>query len=369
MDYQNIRLAAIEMGGLSLKKMNKTYEMFFDETNNPRLFRITEEGFNIDDKAFFILGGLVFEKNKKPSEKVINDLYKSFNLQNNVEEIKFKNIQQKAKTFLELLEKPKVRTFIEWIYENDYWIHYSYRDNFYYSIVDIIDSMDESSFGGLSFNRELKNNLYLMIKTDKNYFLNLLRQFNYPNITNQKAFVEKIITWIETMNFDDNFFLEYLRQSLKSYRKSSLIYLENNKNLITIEDYSDIYINLIVMYSQSKLIFDEEDYIEKKIQEQSLKIGEKNLSNYRFIDSKESKLVQLSDLTVGILRFWMRYLEGKTIEELNNDLESLNYNQKKTMKQFQAILYKSLLKNMAFKHGSGSNDFEEKLNAFYEYDF
>lgn len=288
MDYTTHRRQAIELGGLSLLKMNKQYEMFYDETNNPRLFRITEKGFNIDDKAYFILGGLVFEKGRKPSEKMMNGLYKKLEFQDNIKEIKFKHIKQNAKTFLELLTKSKVRIFIDWIDKNNYWIHYTYRDNFYYSIVDIIDSMKESNYGGLSFSRELKSTLYSVIKKDKGRFLDLLRQHKYPNIKNQKGFIEDIIFWIEEMNFDDDFSLEYMRQSLKSYKKQGLFLLKNNKDFVTIENYSVLYKQMIVLFNESKLTFDDEEYIEENIESSSLEVDGEELMNYKFVDSREN---------------------------------------------------------------------------------
>lgn len=369
MDYSEIRKIAIELGDLSKEKMDKNYQMYYDETNNPRLFRITEEGFNFSEKAYFILGGLALEKEKMPSKEYIDKLFDSLKLQGNTKEIKFKHVQQEAADFLELTKKSRVRTLIDWLYRNNYWIHYSYRDNFYYSIVDIIDSMEESSYGGINLNRELKNELYRNIKKDKDTFHTLLRRFEYPNIKNQKEFIESIILWIEEMNFESNFSLEYLRQSLKNYREASLVYLEDNKDFITIEDYSDIYRHLIVLFNKSNLTFDKEDFIEKKLQIDSIEISGEKLSNYDFIDSKNEKLIQLSDLTVGILRYWMEYLEGETIEDMENEFVHLGTIQKETMVKFQEILNRSLLENIAFKHGSGSNDFEDKLNFFYEYNF
>lgn len=72
---------------------------------------------------------------------------------------------------------------------------------------------------------------------------------------------------------------------------------------------------------------------------------------------------------MGILRFWMRYLESKTLGELEKDFVSVNATQRETIIQFQRILYRSLIENIAFKHGSGSNDFEYKITFFLEYGF
>lgn len=42
--------------------------------------------------------------------------------------------------------------------------------------------MGESRFGGLNFNRILKNDLNNIIKKDRDYFHALLRNIKYPNI-------------------------------------------------------------------------------------------------------------------------------------------------------------------------------------------
>ena len=57
---------------------------------------------------------------------------------------------------------------INWLYENNYWIHFEYMDNFYYSTVDIIDSLPfASSIGVLRNSRHFKTALYQAIKFDK----------------------------------------------------------------------------------------------------------------------------------------------------------------------------------------------------------
>ncbi|EIP8269271.1 hypothetical protein LT234_002618, partial [Enterococcus faecalis] len=169
MDYTKVVKAISELH--NVPKMDKEYELYYDETNNSRVFRLTDDGFNFNEKAYFILGGLAFEKGKYPSEDSLKNLIEKLKVQQNSMEIKFKHIQQKAKVFLELISKKRVRDFIEWLYDNKCWIHYSYRDNFYYSIVDIVDSLEESSFGGFEFNRELKSTLYDWITKDKDWFI------------------------------------------------------------------------------------------------------------------------------------------------------------------------------------------------------
>ena len=148
--------------------------------------------------------------------------------------MKFKHIRNGANDFLTLISKPKVAVLIGWLYEKKYLIHYSYVDNFYYTIVDIVDSMEESWFGGPELNRELKNSFYSLIKENKDWFLSLLIEIDYPNIKNHKKFVEKLVDWVWSLNINDDFYLEYLRQSLKSYREKQLIFLEDNEDRVAI---------------------------------------------------------------------------------------------------------------------------------------
>src|SRR5690554_5561132 len=169
MDYTHIYDFIASNGGVT--NIDKKYIMYYDETNNPRTFRLTDDGFNVNEHEFFILGGIGFESNKLVSSKDIDGLFSKLQLQENANEVKFKHIRQNAKDFISLLSKPRVTVLIEWLYEKQYFIHYSYVDNFYYTIVDIVDSMEASWFGGPEFNRELKDHLYSLIKEYQNWFI------------------------------------------------------------------------------------------------------------------------------------------------------------------------------------------------------
>ncbi|MFR2552602.1 MAG: DUF3800 domain-containing protein [Clostridioides difficile] len=367
MDYTKIVTAISDLHGVP--NMNKEYELYYDETNNARVFRLKDGGFNFDEKAYFILGGLAFEKEKHPNTESLKKLRNKLNVHQNSSEIKFKHIQQKAKVFLELLSKRRVQDFIEWLYDNKCWIHYSYRDNFYYSIVDIVDSLEESFFGGFDFNRELKSTLYDCITKDKDWFIHLMIYFDYPNIKDHKQFIDEVLNWFERINPDGhNLDIEYLRQSMESHKEDILIFLEGNTDRVMIENYADIYRNSILTFHNSIHVFDEELEIQKSLDKDIIEVFEKKIS-YEFVKSDNSVFVQLSDLTVGILRMWMGFLESHSILELKELFLNLTAAQKKTIIQFQSLLYNSLLESFGFKHGSGSNQFEEKINYFMEYNF
>lgn len=367
MDYTKLVKCISELH--CVPKMNKEYKLYYDETNNSRIFRLTEDGFNFDEKTYFILGGLAFDNESRPSRESLKKLIEKLSVQQNSKEIKFKHIQQKAKVFLELISKKRVRDFIEWMHDNKCWVHYSYRDNFYYSIVDIVDSLGEPFAKGLDFNRELKNTLYSYIDRDKEWFIQLMIYFDYPNIKKHSQFIDEILSWYKKINPDgSDFYIEYLRQTMKSHRKDILVFLEGNTDRILIENYMDIYRNSIITFYNATHVFDEELEIQKSLDEDTIEVFGKNVS-YEFVKSDNSIFVQLSDLTMGILRMWMGFLESHSMQELKELFLKLTVPQKKTITQFQSLMNNSLIENFGFKHGSGSNIFEAKINYFMKYKF
>lgn len=366
MDYSYLYNYIATTGDITNIKEN--FILYYDETNNPRTFRLTDDGFNVKEHEFFILGGIGFNPNNLATSDDIDELYNKFLLQSNTTEVKFKHIRQDAQNFLSLLLKPRVAALIEWIQEKQYLIHYSYVDNFYYTVVDIVDSMEESWFNP-ELNRELKNRLFSLIKKDQDWFVNLLIEIDYPNVKNHKKFVEKIVDWIWTLNIDDDFYLEYLRQSLKNYRDKQLVFLEDNEDRVAISDYSTFYAHLIVMYPNAKHIFDRELLIEKILYANPIELSGHKAINYKFVDSKDERLVQVSDLIIGVLRYLMAFLESVSIHDLNKIFNEVSELQKVQLKKFQRILLHSLDVSTGFKHSVGSSDFEMKMNFFFEYNF
>ncbi|NSS61046.1 hypothetical protein HRG59_03130 [Enterococcus faecalis] len=161
---EKFREDIISLSGIRDNKKN--YKFFFDETSNIRKFNLTTTGFNSDESKFFVLGGIVTEK--EIPLQTIAILWESIPESKKQDELKFNTVRQGAKDFPNLLKKPYFQKVINWLYENNYWIHFEYMDNFYYSTVDIIDSLPfASSVGSIENSRHFKTALYQAIKFDK----------------------------------------------------------------------------------------------------------------------------------------------------------------------------------------------------------
>lgn len=342
--------------------------LFYDETNNFRTFKIDNNEFNSDESAYFILGGVGVCGNISELDKSIDDLFKRFKMQSNATEIKFKHIKSNAENLLELVTKPRVKIFLNWISENEnIFIHYNYMDNFYFSIVDIIDSLKYSMQECPDMNRELKERLYQIMTFDKKYFKKLLGTLGYPNVTNNELLVREIIRKLdESTSFGDDFYVEYLRQILKSSINSDLPLLENNVEGILIDNYEGIYAQCIYNYPNSHHILDHEYVIEPILENNPIKVFDK-LVDYKFDDSKNNRLLQLSDLTVGILRYWMTFLQENS--DIYDKLKGLSEEDSVVLKQLQKIMIHSIYVSETLKKGVGSNAFERKIDMFLNFEF
>lgn len=368
MDYRKIYEINRDLNGL--KDTDLSYSLYYDETNNPRTFILSDTGFNYDESAYFILGGIGFTFPVSPDAPTIVDLYKKFGLQKSATEIKFKHIRQGADDLVNLLIKPRAQVLLDWLLQTkEIFIHYNFLDNFYFSIVDIIDSLDHAGLLRKEFNRDLKDSLFTLLTQDKKWFVNLMIEVNYPNIRDVKRFVEEIISKIEEINpYGEDFILEYLRQILKSARNKGLPLLQDNVDGELIDNFSLIYAQSIWNFPKATHLFDHEFEIEKILQDNSVEFDGTKL-NYDWEDSKNNKLLQLSDLVVGILRYWTAFLNETPLDELDGRLKSLSNEQRIGLKKLQTVMIDSLNVNSAFKIGIASNNFELKVLFFLGYDF
>lgn len=381
---ENIIEDLLELCGIDQKRSNKKYRMFFDETNNVRKFRLTDTGFNTDANLFFVLGGIVSDI--EIPLKSINELWNSISESKSQDELKFKTIRKGAKTFPDLLNKPHFQRVINWILENNYWIHFFYMDNFYYSITDIVDSLPfASKVGSLHASRHYKTALYQAIKFNRNKCIQIFRENNYPDVKNSIAFLNSIEELIKDYIKSDEFEAYYhskndptfsiILQGINKAKKEGLPFLTDNVSGELIKEYYLIYYQQIVLFENSYLTFDHEVDVEREIDKIALKNNNyqfvessisKALERHEFIDEKTHKLVQLSDILVGAMGMFLTYINSDDTNFLINISEATNWNKKqlKTFNEWTLLLQNSLNENEFFKGGSADEFLELRYNYF-----
>ena len=366
-DFSEIREMTIAFSGLS--HMDNEYTFFYDETNNSRLFRITETDFNASKDEDFVLGGLVYEGKHKAFD--MEKLLQSLRLQPTMKEVKRKHIAP-GNSFLECVNSRKLQTLLEWIIGNKIYIHFMVMNNLYYGVVDIVDSLiADTELSGLprEYITHMKNALYKYINADIAYIHEVFLHYGYPNIADEsvREFCEVLIGWIEEIeaeNEADDFALESVRQLLKSARKKkNLCFLTDNENLMLMDGYESLYMEPIYMFPNSEHIFDEETEIMKKICSTPIILGGNELHNFSFVKSTENRMVQLSDVIIGIIGKLMLYANVSTLAEIKKEMASLSPQQEKNISLLNNLINASSDHCLAFIHYT-ANFFEmEKVTC------
>lgn len=320
--------------------------LFYDETNNYRKFCLTENGMNNNaEYQYFILGGIgVSETQNFDNDKLKKTLKLPLNA-----EVKFKYFANGKKDFLSILSSDRFNKLFKFLHDDKNVIfHFSIVNYIYYITIDIIDSaLNRYNDMNMYFTMHisLKNALYEIIKENLNDFIKVLVKYKFPNINQQdiQDFCEEVLSFIEERqllilnNEIEGFPLEFLRQIIKAMRKDeSLIFLNDNKPFSLLENYNVFYTNEIVANQKSRLIFDREPSIEMKINEEC-----KDLKNYKFQDSKNELLLQISDAIIGFYSKLLSFCEEIEKDEIMNIVNNMDNKQIDTFMLFSQIIDRS----------------------------
>lgn len=362
-ETKDIRLASQEM--FNLKGLDDKLKFYYDETNNIRKYHLKKDKFNESIKTNFVLGGIVLEEGQ---EVEIEPLFDSFGLQNNVVEVKLKNLAKG--NFVKCLDSKHLLSIFEFLLDNDIYIHYSSLNFLYFSIVDIVDSLIEAT--GIKYNpfynRALKNDLYIGIKNNINSFTSIFYEYEYPDIKENKviSFIDELIKIFsnEPKNVGNRTLLMLLKKSKVS---KNLYFIMNETSHSLIKDFSQFYSRTLYLFLNSKHIFDKEDSIEPLINELNLTYDNSKIDNFTFIDSKGNRFIQLSDILIGLIGKFYNFINENSKEQIKESLKNLNDLQTKTLKSFCKILIESENKNKAYVFITVSNDELEKIKLVNNY--
>ena len=129
------------------------------------------------------------------------------------------------------------------------------------------------------------------------------------------------------------------------------------------DGYESLYMEPIYMFPNSEHIFDEETEIMKKICSTPIILGGNELHNFSFVKSTENRMVQLSDVIIGIIGKLMLYANVSTLAEIKKEMASLSPQQEKNISLLNNLINASSDHCLAFIHYT-ANFFEmEKVTC------
>lgn len=318
---------------------NRKCTFYYDESNNLRKLRLDKDNFHENVGSDFVLGGVMYFGDKPSAD--VDLLKKQVRLQKSAKEMKFKHLS-KAKSFLDCLRDDRVIYFLQWLIDSDLYVHCANVNHLYYTVVDIIDSIDEQVY--MPFVRRMKNELYKLIRRHYQDFYMLLMNIGYPNIAPEdiSKFYDHILAYIEEDYTELPLDVEILREGLKAARKQGeLLFLQGNTEKTIIDNYFSFYLRPIGVFLHADHIFDNENSIQEQFAKYELYNGNTRVKNFSFVDSKNSPLTQVSDCVVGLYRKYYAYINSIHICQAQHMLETISDEQRNALHLFVKLFYKS----------------------------
>lgn len=301
------------------------YTFYHDETNNIRKLYTGAGGFNVENLQIFVLGGVVHRG--PPRSFDFPGLRKALYVQENVKDVKLKHVVQGG--FLKILNSPNLGNFLRWLSQNDLILQYHNVDPFFWSIVDIIDSIlveRESDFlYGLA--PALKSDLTEVLRCDVAATARLFHQYGYPGLKpeNRKPFIGDLMILLEryrnALPTDRaKFLLSVVREG---ENVDELPFIEGEPENKLIDNFAHFYAARFKDFETSYHIVDEENAISDQFDIWSSRFGIEIPKNFRFSASHNETGLQISDIAVGLIGKMYSYFTETLPKKLVLDREGL----------------------------------------------
>lgn len=376
MDYTSIR----EQTKLILASQNidpncieAKYQLYYDETNNIKKFRLNENGnTNVPSDTIFVLGGI-----EGCGDISLEELKKIFKLQNNISEVKSHHIYHGS--FADCLKSTKLETFLDLLIDRGWHIHFQSLNLFYWSIVDILDSINGFNSQGSKI-YDLKATLYRIVKCRQDEMLQLMFKYSYPDIKNEeslKQFFHELITLVITTSIDDylnirshNYFdslkMELIKWLCYGLNQSEAIFIQQEQELVLLNELTEFYRSEIYTWDNSELTIDNESDIVSSIEKFDIELNGEIVHNYKFVESTDNTMVQLSDVAVGIISRYLKFIDQEGYNLPIAVKSTFDERQMRIFIKLNRLLRDSRDFNPVFFHQTTSIEYNGLLNRFID---
>ena len=311
---------------------------YYDETNNVRKLLLRQGKFNNSIDGDFVLGGIFVPSSSSMNP---NHLRTIARINASVKEVKCRTLCSNP-DFWECIKNEKVGTFLKWIYESDWLVHYSAINYFYFALVDIIDSIN-LSMNHLGYINGLKNELYRIAKENFNSMYNLLYSYNFPNIAKGliPRFCDELISIVLQSSGQNIWSYHLVKELMGTKEHNTLIFLEGNPEKTIIKKFVNFYIDRIALFDTSKHVFDEELSVQDQLKEIQQCENTTTHTNYVFKKSDKDLYIQVSDCWVGLMGKFSRYVNTTADADISAMWANLKEEQRKNFSMYAKIIKRS----------------------------
>lgn len=366
-DLDEWRDKQIRLHSLSGTDVKATF--YYDETNNIRKLHVGAQGLNVAELNVFVLGGVVHRGGPRPLD--LRLLREEMHIQKSTAEIKLMHVAKG--TFPDLLRSTKLTVFLRWIMDNDLLIHYHELDPFYWSVIDIIDSLLHGIDNPMLLLHDagLKSDLAELLRRDLAATVDLFGRHGYPGLApeSRTPFLNELIQLVESRSKAlpvSNAAL--LRQVLRAgLELDDLAFIEGNAPHRLIDDFSLFYLSRIAVFNNATHILDMEESIRDRLQAMAIMKGKVPATHFQFVDSKADPGIQLADVVVGLLGKMHSYFTKTLPDEVAKARVGLTGTALDNTELLRNCISKSHDENIAFLHHVASLYDIQKLDIFLRF--
>ena len=362
-DLHRMKLESLQKGLFVSEETSFVHKKFYyDESGNDSCVGITNTGtLNLTNPfSIFVLGGVVADDSLS-----CDDLKNVLGLTGKNE---IKSTKILKGTLCKVLDKEVTSKLIHLIDDRKWILHFSIIQPLYFSFVDIIDS--------IGFNPVqhylLKGALYVVLRSDLDASVRLLRSFGYPNIVARRkdefvgSIKECVNRYLDNHNNDKQ--VQNLKLWLSSAVPEDLPFLSGEKTNEWIENYVQFYLDPIVSYPESVHIFDDNTTIRCKLQTRNLTFKGKSVE-WKMINSDSCAMVQVCDLLASLIRKFIMSLDELPPDASFNPEEEvgkLSDVGKRNLRQLLYLLSKWTIMNPLLLQRILPSGLNERLNKVYD---
>lgn len=206
--------------------------------------------------------------------------------------------------------------------DNEIYIHFLNLNILYWAVIDVVESVLCIRNTPNHLQRRTTAVLLEVARCNKNKFVEILANFNYPDVKDRRNFVSSIGCLIKEQmpNIEQSAVLHYydivgLLCACEVYKNEKLEFVEDGEKGVILDNFLNMYLHIPMKYPQLKHFFDEETHIKNMLKHDSSYFGSISKQIF-FKESKSDIRIQISDVVAGLLGKYFTFISNTTIDEL-----------------------------------------------------
>ena len=143
-------------------------------------------------------------------------------------------------------------------------------------------------------------------------------------------------------------------------QQPTLDFVQDEESNVWVDDYSQFYVQQIMKFCRKRMVFDNNDKVRRCLEQRDFACGSSPV-DWIMVDSAKNKMVQISDLIVGLVRKFLMFAD-RDDAIIWHDFGTFDDVQKRNFEAFIHLVKFSQQYNPLFVEYCASKRYVEKIN-------